>query len=789
MSINAKMAFHSLTRSKGRVFTRILSLTLGLTLGVLLLSYVHNRYNFDNFLPNHERLYKVFVNYGKEGGGTEDRTFSPLAHSLMRDCPEVEASARLFGSMTMSWSDAADKEHELTVYGVDTLFFDVLDFGLMRGSKSDLREFGNIFLSEEAAERIFGNEDPMGKTLKDNLGYEKRVAGIFKEVPYNTSLGKFDALVNVGWYQTSYDKESCWEASNEYTTYVKLRQGATKQTVEAWMNGRMIEKYGLGEMQQKFEMKFMMVPIIRAEVMVGTRKMYMDFIAAITILVLILCALNYALLSISSLVNRSRTIAVMRCTAAEKKDIWIQFMYETLFVMLASGVLCVLITYLLSDTLVNATETPILSLFSPKNLWVSISVVLVLFLGSGMIPATLFANVSTAVAFRGMTDKKKGWKQALLFFEVICVSFSFAFMLVSVRQINMMQDGQLGYNPKNMVYIDPLVHGGDDLFNIERSFEALPCVDKAGSAWSLPCWGYAPNNPYVDEKTNEVTFPFVIEMVSDSYFDVMEMKMLEGRVFNESSALQDVVVNTRFLELAGIQDNPIGRTVLHGDKEGNIQHRFNIIGVVDNIRSTESGRFQPMVFGSIRYNLSNEDWQYGGFHLMLRLNEMGQENIAMVEKKYRDQYQSINNYQLNIYEDVFSFKMKGEFAFRNLLMIVASIASLIAAIGLVGYIGDELKRRQKEIAIRKLCGSEVSGIIRMMIRDFSVLAVPAILVGEVLAYIAADKWLEMFEYRLPLDLWMFVGTGLIVLFAIYIIEVLLTIKIANTNPVESLKTD
>src|SRR5574344_223107 len=156
MSINAKIAFSSLIRNKGRIFTRILSLALGLMLGVFLLSYVNYRYNYDNFLPDNDRLYKVFTNVAKEGGGVDQHTHAPLAHSLMRDCAEVETGTRIYGSMTFAWKDEDDKEYQLTTERVDTLCVNVLDFGLIVGDPGKFGDFGKVCISEEGAKRIFG---------------------------------------------------------------------------------------------------------------------------------------------------------------------------------------------------------------------------------------------------------------------------------------------------------------------------------------------------------------------------------------------------------------------------------------------------------------------------------------------------------------------------------------------------------------------------------------------------------------------------------------------------------
>ena len=788
MLTHLKFAFRSLTRSKGKVLARILSLTLGLALGVYLLSYVNYRFNYDNFLPDNDRIYKVFVNVLREGGGIDDHTYAPLAHSLMRDCPGVEYGTRMYGSSTYNWTDENDKEYELTSYAADSLFFNVLDFDLLVGDPNMLNDFGHIFISEEAAKRIFGDEDPIGKVLKDNLDYPKDVAGIFKTVPYNTSLGKFDVLLSDNTYYHNYDFETCWDGTNEFFSYIKLRPGASPEDVEEWMNGGMLQKYNIREVIEKYQAKFMMVPVKRAEVMVGTRRQYMDFIAILAILVLALCALNYALLSISSLVNRSRTIAVMRCTAADKKDIWAQFMWETFLVMLVAAALTVLAIFILSNPLSSTIDSPVRELFRLRNIWVSILVILVLFFGAGMIPATLFASVPTAVAFRGISDKKKGWKQGLLVFEIICVSFASAFLLVSVRQIKMLQDGQLGYNPKNIAYVSLLVRGGDYLFNAERDFESLPFVDKVGSSYKLPVFGYLPNVPCIDEKTGEIMFPFADDQVSFTYFDAMEIRILEGHAFDEGSSLDDVVVNQKFLEMAGMADNPIDRIICEGDQEGNIVRRLRIVGVVENTRTTESGRIQPIVYKNIRQSISDTDYYFGGFRTVMRLNEVNQQNLDAIMEKYHT-YDSMDKFQLSIYETSLNEKMKGEYQFKNLLLIIFFLTSVIAIIGLVGYISDDLKRRRKEIALRKVCGAEMPSIMALVIKEFSVLAIPAIIVGELFAIVASNRWMQMFEYRLPLAPWMFILTGLAVLLIIYVIEVLLTIRIANANPAESFKTE
>ncbi len=785
MIVNLKFAARYLVRNCGKTVPRIISLTLGLTLALFLLSYVNYRFNYDNFLPDKERIYKIFYNEGTSGGIISECTPGPLAESLMNDCPEVEYAARMYGAInTLLFRD--DQEYSVTAYAVDSLFFKVLDYGLMTGDDNLLStDEDKVFLSEEKAGIIFRDENPVGKVILDNMKNPKSVAGVFRDIPYNTSLGRFDLLLPICSLSQNLDN---WDSSTAVQTYVKLREGASAKNLENWLNGAMISKYKLEETYGKTNARYIVVPVKRAEVMVGTRRQYMDFFTALSILVMALCALNYALLSISSLVDRSRTIAVMRCTSAEKKDIRSQFLWETFLLMLVSSVISVLIIKMFSNEISSAIEGPVASLFSLKNIWVSLCVVLFLFTASGLIPATVFASVPINVAFKGMSDNKKGWKRFLLVFETVCISFSSAFLAVSVLQISQLQSGSLGFNPRNLVYVSLMVRGGDALFNAESDFESLSCVESAGTSYCLPMYAYGTAGFILDEDTHEAVFQYCEDYVSDSYFETMGIAFFGGDSFRESGADNEIVVNRAFLAKAGWDESAIGRNVLTVGLNGETTKVLRIIAVVDNVRTNDNGAVSPMVYHSIRQCIPYSDNRYGGFRTMLRLNEVNENTIAEVSDKLL-KYDSIDNRSITIYYDAYLNRMRGEIHFRQILLIIFIICSIISIIGLIGYFNDELRRRRRETALRIISGATLRDILVIFWKDFIKLAVPAVLTGEILAFAASRLWLRMFEYRIQLSFWIFFLTGTAVLSVILAVECLFCIKAANANPIDSFRTE
>lgn len=768
---------------------RIISMVLGLSLGVLLLSYVNYRFNYDAFLPDNKRIYKIFINDKANSGELSQTVYGPLAESLMRDCPGVEWATRIFGPMDYEWK-YGDRKFRVNFYASDSLFFKVLDYGLLTGRESMLGEANDkVFISEEKAKIIFGGENPVGKVLLDNMDNPRTVAGVFAKIPNNTSLGPFDILVPMkGLLKDSGVEIDSWDAGWNVYSYVKLREGASPDEVTDWMNGGMPDKYGIRESVDGSGFEFMLVPVKRAEVTVGTRRQYMDFFAVLAVLVLVLCALNYALLSISSLVSRSRTIAVLRCTAASQKDIWYQFMWETFFLVIVSSALAALVLVLASDVISNSTGWPVSELFSPGNVWVTVCVVLALFVMAGIVPAGLFASVPTSAAFKGISDRKKTWKQALLFFETVCVSFSSAFLLIAIRQIEQLTEKSLGYDPHNLMYVNLVVRGGDSLFNAEEDFGSLPFVTSVGTSYGLPMSGYPQNTIMLDERTHEQLFKYAEDYVSDGFFEVMGIEFISGDSFSESGIYDEIIVNESFLKKAGWDRNSLGRMVIEGNNAGECMREMRIVGIVADTRNEDSGTLRPIVYHSIRQTTSDENYMYGGFHTIMRVDAVSEETFKGIEEKL-ESYRTVDNGMVISYYDSFMYRMRGEIHFRTTLIMVFVISSIIALAGLVGYVSDELKRRRKEIALRKISGAGLKDIVCRISGDLSTLAVPAVIVGELLAFCAGRIWLRMFDNRTSLNCWIFILSGTAVLAIIYMVETFLSVRAANENPVESFKTE
>lgn len=782
---NFLFAVRYLLKSRGNNLSRLLSLMFGVGVGVLIFSYVNYTLSFNRFLPDSNRIYQMMATYSSLGVETESQQMNaPYAPALYDEFAEVEAATRTIGAFRYDFK-YGDNAFPMEFYAADTMFFDVFDFGVVSGNPKELLlDKGNIMLSESIAKAIFGNDDPIGKVMTDNNDNEVTVCGLFRDPPLNNSLGEFNSLCS--FERISGNFNTGWNGGDSFQTFVKLRRGARIADVEGNMD-RIYDKYGLKENMAMWNQRHFFVPITRAILHEGTRRQYVNLFVMLTILVIFVASMNYVLISISTLFDRSRTIAMLRCNGAQKWDVFKIFLSETLLLMFVGLALDALVIVCCKAPIEHLTGTTLSALFSVQYLGVALLLVTVAFLLAALIPALLFTSVPLTVAFKGVVDNRRGWKKILLGLQLVCAAFTVTFLLVSIAQFDRLKNGDCGYKHDKLVYVN-LLSNYDQLLNHEASFAALPCVEAAGSSYSLPMWGYS-GQPCYDDSTHEMLFSCRIDCVSPTYFDAMGMKIVKGKGFKAQSPQTDVVVNEEYLRLRSWDAaSALGRTIID---DGSPQAmNYTIVGVVNNVRvGASSGEILPIVYHPIHLWMYDEPNRLsGGMRTMIRLKELTPEAIEEVAKKL-DEYQTIDHAEITVYDEKFGESMKGETAFKNVMIMVCVSIFLITLIGLFGYLNDEIQRRSKEVAIRKVNGATVRNVLLMMAANLSYVVLPSVAIGLAASWFVADRWLRQFANRTPLYWWLFVCGAVAVMVVVYGVQLIKTWRIATSNPIKMIKTE
>ena len=775
---NFNYSLRYLLKNRGNSATRLLSLALGLVVSLLICSYVGINLSYGRFFPDRERVYQMFENspqFGITGPQLE-----PVAYTLAENIPSIEAATNYFDRLMQvklgnSYMDARWLE-------VSADFFTVLDFGVLSGDpKHILSREGvannEVFITERLAELLFGSEDPLGKIVPTTQGQEYVVSGIFRTPPVTNPLDDFDIVSFRDYNPTTAN----WQGDDSYPTFIKLRKGATKSQAEAEIQ-RLIEGHPtLSKMVELWKANYFLVPIEDVVYVDNNIRQTQMIYGILALLALLVATLNYVLLTLSSLVQRSRTIAMMRCNGASRLDIFRMLLSETLIMIVAAIVVAVFVIACLHQDIYQLLGYQLVDLFAWERIWIPALVCVVSFLVAGLIPASLYSRVSMSYAFRRGSDNRTWWKRILLFVQVACTTGVVCFLLTTSQQSKYILEADLGYEYNRIVTMNFGATTSQRSAMVEE-LKRLPFVESVGHSVQYPIWGYF-GNPVYDYEKKEILFSCRFEYFDEEYIETMGMKLVAGRNFNEQDALNKTIVNEEFVRQHGWElESAVGKSYWQNGGW------CEVVGVIRNF--TQAGGFvEPLSVFRTAY-IDNDPNRPLTLQMSIRLTELTPENIKALDSVIAENYHSEWEYQLTPYVDRVKERFVYRDSMRNNVLLVSLTTLIISLIGLIGYLGNEMARRRKEIAIRKVNGATTSQVLSLLSLNLSWVVIPAIIVGIAGAVWGGMKYLEMLETMCePLAWWIFAGGAAIVIIIVYTILIARTWHTANANPIDMIKIE
>ncbi len=764
-------SFRYLLKNRGNSLARLLSLSLGMAVALLVFSYVGFNMSFNSFFPDKERVYQVWIKSPQFG--ISDKQVRPLAPNLVADMSQVEAAVhfieveKVFGTT----------DNLMTAKALETnsTFFDVLDFGVLSGDahrilSSEGAAADEVMISERLARKMFGDEDPLGKKLGLMV-----VAGVFTTPPANQSIGDFDILEYL-----PYDSDDeVWTGQDSYSTFIKLRPGADIAEVEAAMPA-FLEKHGIAEHCKEWQKRFYFAPLA-STIYVGSDVRQMQALyATIAFIALVVACLNYVLLTISALANRSRTIATMKCNGASRSGVFGMLLVETMLLLAASVVVAAVAIFCLRGEIFELLGYEVADLFAPRRMWIPVLVCLAGFAVAGIIPAVLFSLVSIDYAFRRGGDNRSLWKKALLFVQVAATVAVVIFLFVTARQASHVVNADYGYKFDRLMAAQLSTKIGDAGV-IADKLRSLPFVENAGMSAQSPLEGYS-GMPCVDEQGN-LLFSCRWDIIDHNYIPSMQMNILQGRNFFATDGADKAIVNERYVEMRGWEDSPIGKIIYDGSGQS-----FEIVGVVADFRMLSTGVVEPIVMHTVPY-VSDMAPEYNAVVLYnILLDEVNAGNVTALEEAVSSVNDGYFKHKLVYYRDWVEHTFADVRAMRNGMVVVAVVVLLIALIGLIGYIQGEMVRRSKEIAVRRVCGAKVGDVLAVLGVRLLWMVLPAAVCGIALAVWWNKEWLStLAQMRCDVPLWIYIVGALLVLAVVYSVQLLLSLRAASANPVDTIK--
>jgi len=795
-----QVAFRNFFKSKVHTTINLVGLTAGMVSVFMISLYLQKELSYDNFHEGAENIYRI----DWYNDNPQTRTPHPMAQALAQDFPEVMSGVSLtplFGAgltrETHSFRNLAKDQRydEQNILAVDTSFFNVFSFPIVKGNpKTALKNLRGISISESAAKRYFGNEEPVGKQLAvDSDTILVEVVAVFKDVPANSHF-HFDFLVSYlrEKYGDPDDSFYSWDDFGHFN-YIRLAPGTDAKQLEGkimpWTKkylGWSDEDYaGLAQSNYGFRL----TPItdihlkshIRWELEPNGNISYVYILATAGLLTLIIACVNFMNLTTARSTERAKEIGVRKSLGAMKKQLAIQFILESLLVSMAAVVLSLIIIQIALPVFNNLTGTDLTITLWPYGAAI-VGGGIVIGLVAGLYPSLYLSQIKPSSILKGtasVAGAGSKFRDAMIAFQFAISMALISGSIIIFNQLNYLSDHSLGYDQHGLLVV-PLKNDDFEGFDAMRNeLLKISGISDVSATTNIPGGSF---NQYA-------AFPSTAPMdridasqcyVDADFFKTMGITVKDGRLFTQGS-VADTALTFVINESAANQlnlENPVGSEIAI-DMHDHIA-RGRVIGVVNdfNFQSLHDP-LRPLMFSV------TDHFNY----LVIRANFNNlSEKINEIEKVYKS-FDPIFAFEFNFLDERLQQQYVSESQLGIVMGLFSGIAILIASFGLFGMALLTFYRKTKEISIRKVLGAGVPHLVFMLLKNFTVLILIAVVIATPITWWIMNDWLQNFSFRIDISPVVFVTAAVLLIGICWVTLSYLTIKTTQLNPAETLKNE
>jgi putative ABC transport system permease protein len=797
------IAFRNITRHKAYATINVAGLVLGLTCCLFIFLWVRDEKNIDNFHADGNNIYAVYQTV--TGGGKVDGSYSTplrvitgqnapafLLENVAASVPQVRFQSYYANGYELPWGHPAtfqfgEKKLKLEGSRAGKDFFKIFSYPLIEGNpESALSNMQGVAISRKMAELFFGSPaSAMGKTLRYENALGFMVTAVFENLPKESSL-HFDFLFNWDAHKKLLD----W-ASNDFQSYVKLKDGADRQAAENGINQFLQPQLDKGSGVtirlglQRFGDKYLYGNFINGIPQDG-RIEYVRIFSWVAVFILIIACINFMNLATAQSVKRAKEVGLRKVVGSSRGQLLGQFFGEALVFSFLSILLSVALTILFLPVFNNFTGKQIDLPLNQISFWISlISLMVVTGLVAGSYPALYLSSLKPVRILKGAIRFTQGaiwFRKGLTVFQFVLSIFLLVSTIVITRQTNYVQNTNLGYDRENLIYsrVEGELTKQDKYLFFKNQLTGMPgiaIVDRSSEAphamdfvvTDAVNWEGKEKNAAVAFKPASVGFDFV---------KLMNLKLVAGRDFSRSIATDSAdafLVNEEAVKETGMKD-PIGKWISAWDKKG------HIIGVLKDYH-THSLRepIKPVVIDV----KENENFGVLIVRAMPGKTKEALTSIASVYKKINPNYPFSYQFVDEEYKKLYS----NELIISKLSVLFASLAIAISCLGLFGLVMFSTEQRTREIGIRKVLGASGASIFMLFSNDFIKLILIAFLIAAPLGWYIMDHWLNDFAYRINISWWIFAMAVLVSMIIAILTTSYQVIKAASASPVKSLRAE
>ncbi|TRX56267.1 FtsX-like permease family protein [Fulvivirga sp. M361] len=795
-----KIAIRNLLRHRAYSFINIFGLTIGLTSSSLLILYLQNELSYDTFHEKSDRIARVVdIERNPEEEKHYGRTSALMGPQLVEEFSEVINQTSLkqpFGHIDIYWK--GERFHERNWAVVDSSFFKVFDFDFIEGDRATaLHQNNSIVLTETTARKYFGDEAALGKMIEFLRLEPMKVTGIIEDVPLNSQL-QFDFLIT---YNSSFSEISWWDrVYNSWErrttlTYVELVNEYNMSSIKEKVPG-FIKKYRDADDQSD---SFYLQPL--KEVYLNSAGIDFDPIdqhgnwftiylfSAIAAFILMIAGINYINLATSRSMERALEIGIRKVVGAAKSQLVYQFLSEAVLISLMAFLFSVgLLDVLLPGFNDLAGVTLTLETFSFSVIIGLLGLALFIGLVSGSYPALYLAHLRPSESLKAGSGA--GIKGAVLRKILVIVQFTLSItMIVATLVVSMQMDfiknKDLGFDKERILVID--INDG----NVRRDFETMKIeFSKIPGVKSVACSSRVPGEwkgitelfirPRSSESMDSLQSFFMC--LDSDMLDTYSLELLAGRNFSgilseDSTAL--ILNETAAAQFGGI--DAIGREFFLDNET----QPFKIIGIVKdfNFQSLHA-EVAPLTFGFWHNPINVIDY----FSLKI---EPRTDLPQMVEsaKKVHESFDNFTSMEYHFLDDQLDLFYKTEERTGKVFLAGAVLTILIACLGLFGLASFMVRKRVKEVSIRKVLGASVGQLFLLLSRTFIVQVIISTLIAIPVSWWTMDAWLSNFTFKVSIQVGVFIVAGLLALVVALITTSYQSVKATLVNPADTLRNE
>ena len=788
-------AFKNLPRRGQHNFVKILCLALGLAISSVIIAEIYFEQTYDTYFPEWERTYlisEVGSNHGEIMEFTN--TSGAIAQGVKQYAPMVEAAT----STHYFYDDAQCKMEDQNIVSAnirmaDSCFFDVFPQKILIGkAKQILSQPLSCLIDSETAAKIGGNVVGKHFTLSNYPGTTFTIYGVFEAFPWGSSFHGTQMILSRCSvpYVYSYDGRDQWVGNDSYRSYIRLAKGHEAKELKPYVNKMREDHFPLKEMKNMgIELNYDFTVLSD----VYTQDPYikkMGWIMGIIAFVLLFTSvMNYLLIIVGNLVGRSREMAVRKCYGAEPKNIHAIIFSEALVHVGLAVVLAAVLVFLCKGTIENFLSAPVSTLVLNRGSWILVAICILVLLVGGLLPGWLYNKIPVAIAFRGYNENRNLWKLGLLGIQFVISGLLFSLLYIVNGQYQLMLGLNPGYDYDHVAIVSIDASNRDQRNQCLAEIRRMPNVKECSSTFNVPLDGYDRSGNMVGVPGDEKNTFNIMEMsgVDDNFFKMMNIPIVQGSFFTErNDSCRQVIIDERgaekLIKTWHWKDGVVGKQITCTGHDDNI---FTICGVSRNIR------WGAVATGSDGMNEFPDLYFYSAktaYYMLVKFNEMKDESLSELQSKVQAMYPN-NKVIVKSYASELANQYASQLNFRNGILVAGIVTMIIALFGLVGYTSDEVNRRRKEIAIRKVNGAKVKDILRIFLKDIMKIALPCIIVGDLGAWLIARQWLMSFSEKITMTPLLFIGVTIILLVIIGLSVIINCYKVANSNPVKYLKDE